>query len=91
MKKVFSLVLIAAVCLPLINAVSAKQMWHRCDVNQDSKIDVKDVAIAVRVYSSYFSDSKKNRRFDFDRDGEVSFKDIALIAKYFGIRRCIKE
>lgn len=84
LKKVFYLVLLAAVCLTLVNGVSAKQTWRRYDVNQDSRVDVRDLAIMAKVYGSYFLHSNWDKRFDFDGDGEVSIKDIALIAKHFG-------
>lgn len=84
MKKVLYLVLLTAVCSTLISGVSAKQTWRRYDVNQDSRVDVRDIAIMVKVYGSYFLHSQWDKRFDFDGDGKVSIKDIALIAKYFG-------
>jgi hypothetical protein len=54
------------------------------DINRDSKVDIKDVAIAAMAFGSYPGDPRWNPMADENEDGKIDVKDIATIAKNFG-------
>ena len=54
------------------------------DVNGDSKVDGKDIAIVSRAYNTTPSDPKWDARADINGDLKVDGKDIAIVARYYG-------
>jgi len=62
------------------------------DINQDTKCDIKDIAIVAKAYGSKPGDKNWNPKADITGpiylvpDGKVDIRDIALVAKHFGER-----
>jgi hypothetical protein len=54
------------------------------DINQDGKVDGKDLSIASKAFASYPEDPRWDPRADLNRDGRIDGKDIAKIAANFG-------
>jgi parallel beta-helix repeat protein len=54
------------------------------DVNRDSKVDGKDVAVVAKAYNTKPADPKWDQRADINKDLKVDGKDIAIVAKYYG-------
>jgi len=54
------------------------------DVNNDNKIDIKDIATAALAFGTYPGHPGWNSQADIDQDGKIYIKDLALIAKNFG-------
>jgi hypothetical protein len=55
-----------------------------CDVNEDGKVDGKDVALTIKAFGSYPGHPKWNPNADMNGDNKVDGKDIALIIKNYG-------
>jgi PKD repeat protein len=54
------------------------------DLNGDGKVDMKDIAIVAKVFSTQHGDPNWNPIADLNGDGKVDMKDIAIVAKRFG-------
>jgi len=54
------------------------------DVNNDNKVDIKDIAQAALAFGTDPSHPRWNIQADIDQDGRVYIKDLAIIAKNFG-------
>jgi len=54
------------------------------DVNNDGKVEGKDIAIASRAFNTKPGDELWDPRADLNNDNRVDGKDIAIISKYFG-------
>ncbi len=54
------------------------------DLNNDGKVDIKDIAIAALAVGSYPGHPRWNPLADVNKDGKVDIRDLALIAKNFG-------
>jgi len=54
------------------------------DVNGDSKIDVKDVAVASRAFGKRIGDPGWNAEADINGDNKIDIIDIAIISRRFG-------
>jgi hypothetical protein len=54
------------------------------DLNNDYKVDVKDVSIAAKAFGTMPGDSKWNPIADLNKDNKVDMKDISIVAKAFG-------
>jgi hypothetical protein len=54
------------------------------DVNQDGKVDGKDIAIASKAFGTKPGDLLWDPRADVNSDGGVDGKDISIISKSFG-------
>jgi hypothetical protein len=54
------------------------------DLNDDGKIDVRDVAAASAAYGSYRGHPRWNPAADINRDGKIDVRDIAAICSKFG-------
>jgi hypothetical protein len=54
------------------------------DLNNDWKVDIRDIAIAAKAYGSYPGDPRWNPAADINGDNKVDIKDLATIAKNFG-------
>ncbi len=54
------------------------------DVNGDGRVDLRDLALAVRAFGSAPSGPNWNPFADVNGDGKVDLKDVALIARNFG-------
>ena len=55
-----------------------------CDLNDDRKVDMKDVALAATSFGSSIDQTKWNQTVDVNGDGSVDIKDLVQIAKNFG-------
>jgi len=54
------------------------------DINNDLKIDIRDVAVVARLFGSSFSSDNWDPSGDIIGDGVIDMKDIAIVAKNFG-------
>lgn len=54
------------------------------DINNDGKVDIKDVAIAALAFGSYPGHPRWNPDVDLDADSVITIKDIRIVAFYFG-------
>jgi predicted secreted protein len=54
------------------------------DINNDGKVDGKDLAIAAKAYGTIPGSPLWDPRADVNLDGRVDGKDIAIISKNFG-------
>ena len=55
------------------------------DLNHDGNINMKDIAIGAKAFSTRPGDILWNAVADINKDGKVDMKDIAVIAKEFGM------
>jgi len=54
------------------------------DVNQDGRIDGKDLAIVSKAFASYPKDPRWDPRGDLNGDAKIDGKDMAIVAANFG-------
>lgn len=54
------------------------------DINNDSKTDGKDIALAAKAYGTSPGNPRWDPRVDVNLDQKADGKDISFIAKYFG-------
>lgn len=54
------------------------------DINDDGKVDIKDLHIVALAYGSSPGDPNWNPAADVNHDGKVDIRDVALVAKNFG-------
>lgn len=66
------------------NAASAFQVKLVGDINQDNKVDGKDIAIAAKAFGTRPGEQYWDPRADINLDDRVDGKDIAIISKNFG-------
>lgn len=55
-----------------------------CDLDNDGKVDIQDLAVAARAFGSYLGHPRWNPIADINRDDKVNIIDLVLIAKNFG-------
>jgi subtilisin family serine protease len=55
------------------------------DINEDGKVDIRDVAIVAQAYGSYPGHPRWNPDADVNLDGKVDVIDVALTAANFGV------
>ena len=56
----------------------------RGDVNEDDKVDGKDLAIVTQVFGSYSCHERWNVQADLNHDGKVDGKDVVIVVVNFG-------
>jgi hypothetical protein len=54
------------------------------DINNDSKIDMKDVSTVAKAYGSYPEELRWNWKADINNDGKIDMYDVGSVAKLFG-------
>ena len=54
------------------------------DINDDGKVDIKDIAIVALAYGTHNPDPKYNPDADIYCDGKVDIRDIAFTAMHYG-------
>lgn len=54
------------------------------DVNEDRKVDIKDIATAAIAFGSYYHHLRYNPNADVNCDEKIDIKDLAIIAQNFG-------
>jgi hypothetical protein len=54
------------------------------DINDDGKVDIKDLQLLIKAFGSYSSHPRWNSNADFNGDGKVDIKDLILLLKNFG-------
>jgi parallel beta-helix repeat protein len=54
------------------------------DINQDGRIDVKDLVLVVKHYASYPSHPEWDPNADVNGDLKVDIKDLVLVIKHYG-------
>lgn len=54
------------------------------DLNQDGKVDMRDIAIVAMAYGSTIGSPNWNPLADLNADGFVDMRDLAIVAKHFG-------
>jgi hypothetical protein len=100
MKKTLIVALIGVVALALM--ASAHELkdadgnliahtHYAYDLNQDGKVDMKDIVKVARAFGSVVLDPKTglpspnwNPVADINQDGVVDMRDLRAVAKYFG-------
>lgn len=64
--------------------------WKLADVNDDLKVDIRDIATAAKAFGSFLGHPRWNSQVDITGagylvpDGKVDIRDIALIVNNFG-------
>jgi hypothetical protein len=58
------------------------------DVNNDGKVDGKDVALVAAAFGTTPGNPRWNPDADLNNDKKIDGKDVALIAKNYG-KNCI--
>ena len=56
------------------------------DVDEDGKVDIRDIAIVAKAYGSYEGTAGWNPQADIIADGHVDIRDISFAAKHFGLK-----
>jgi len=59
------------------------------DINDDAKVDIKDIAIAALAYGTHNPDPNYNSDADIYYDGKVDIKDVSFAAIHFGEYRTL--
>ncbi len=54
------------------------------DVNDDGKVDIKDISAVARAFGSHTAGARWDPTCDINGDGRVDIKDIASVARNFG-------
>lgn len=54
------------------------------DINDDRKVDGKDISVAAKAFASYLGHPRWNPQADLNQDNKIDGKDIAKVAKNFG-------
>jgi len=54
------------------------------DINDDGKVDIKDIAIVALAYGTHNPDPRYNRVADIYYDGKVDIRDVSFTAIHFG-------
>ncbi|MCQ9206803.1 MAG: S8 family serine peptidase [Omnitrophica bacterium] len=54
------------------------------DINADDKVDIADLVIVARVFSSVLGDSSWDERADIDSNNRVDITDLVIVARNFG-------
>ena len=54
------------------------------DINQDGKVDIKDISIVASAFGTSLGDPRWNPAADVNQDGRVDIRDVAIVAKNFG-------
>lgn len=55
------------------------------DINQDGKVDIRDIAIVACAYGSISGDPNWNSLADTNEDGKIDIHDIAFVTQDFGL------
>jgi len=58
--------------------------FHIADLNHDSKVDMKDIAIAASAFGGFPTHPRWNPICDLNGDDKIDLKDIGTVAKNFG-------
>jgi len=54
------------------------------DLNDDGKVDVKDLILFVKAFGSYPTHPRWNPKADLNNDEKTDIKDLILLVKHFG-------
>ncbi|MDH7477390.1 MAG: dockerin type I domain-containing protein [Candidatus Bathyarchaeota archaeon] len=54
------------------------------DINDDRKVDVKDLVLLIKAYGSYPDDPNWNPKADLNGDNKVDIKDLVILIKNYG-------
>jgi subtilisin family serine protease len=54
------------------------------DINDDGKVDIKDLTLLIKAFGSYPSHPRWNPDADLNGDGKVDIKDLIKLLKNFG-------
>jgi ABC-type transport system substrate-binding protein len=66
------------------NVYTIKAAVTFCDMNCDSKVDVKDLVLLIKAYGSYPGHIRWNANGDFNGDGKVDVKDLVNLIGMYG-------
>jgi hypothetical protein len=66
------------------NSFSTASRYPRWDVNQDGKVDYKDLAMLGGYYGTAAGDPGFNPYADINQDGKVDYKDLAILGAHYG-------
>jgi len=68
---------------------SKEKCYFNCyytDINGDDKVDMRDIAIVAKAFSTKPGDLLWNPKADINYDGKIDMKDIGILAKKFAIK-----
>jgi len=57
---------------------------HVADLNDDGKVDMKDIGIVAKAFGSYPGHERWDPLADINEDGKVDMRDVAGVARLFG-------
>jgi hypothetical protein len=89
MKKILAVMIIGLLCLSMF-LIFAPQIQAEGegtiigDVNNDGKVDIKDLEEAGKAFGSYLGHPRWNPIADLNQDDKVDIIDLATIAINFG-------
>lgn len=86
-RKICGIILIGmtlALTMFMLSAHRAKAEGLVGDLNDDGKVDVKDIFIASKAFGSVPGDSNWNAKADMDLDSNIDLKDIFAVASHYG-------
>lgn len=86
-KRIYGLILVGlTLALTMftlsVNRVNAVKLVG--DLNDDGKVDVKDIYLAAKAFGSISGESRWNADADMNLDGQIDLMDIFVIASHFG-------
>jgi len=55
-----------------------------CDLDSDGAVDMFDIAVVAKLFTSKLGDERWNPLADINKDGRVDMKDIGMVARAFG-------
>lgn len=58
--------------------------WNPADINDDGKVDLRDVYTVAKAFGSYEGHERWNPAADLNGDGKIDLRDIYTVAKNFG-------
>jgi hypothetical protein len=58
--------------------------WLKCDINNDFKVDMKDIGMVIAAFGSIPGSSNWNRQADVTEDWTVDMTDVGKVVRHFG-------
>jgi Dockerin type I domain len=85
-KKAIGAVSLALVISLLVlgSAVLVARAFLPEDVNQDGKVDMKDISVAIAAFNTSPGSPRYNPNADVNNDSRIDMRDIVQIALNFG-------
>lgn len=78
------LALVALACVFVVFSLPFVKAYSVADVNQDGKVDIKDLAALAVHFGTYAGGPGYDSTFDLNSDGKIDIQDLAIVAMNFG-------